>query len=72
MILNADERGAIELFLRRRGKLGPAREAELASMIVDDLALRFAFRVDDPARTLALLYERAMNPRGAKREAATR
>jgi uncharacterized RDD family membrane protein YckC len=59
--LDADERNAIELFLRRRGPLGAAREHELASMIVEPLAERFGFRLPDPVRTLALLYDRAAN-----------
>jgi uncharacterized RDD family membrane protein YckC len=59
--LDADERNALELFLRRRGTLGPAREQELASMIVEPLAERFGFRLPDPVRTLALLYDRAAN-----------
>ncbi len=59
--LDADERSALEMFLRRRGTLGPAREYELASMIVRPLADRFGVRVQDPARTLALLYDRAAN-----------
>jgi uncharacterized RDD family membrane protein YckC len=59
--LDADERSAIELFLRRRGTLGPAREHELASMVVEPLAKRFGFRLRDPARMLALLYDRAAN-----------
>jgi uncharacterized RDD family membrane protein YckC len=59
--LDADERSALEMFLRRRGTLGPAREHELASMIVRPLADRFGVRVQDPARTLALLYDRAAN-----------
>jgi hypothetical protein len=49
------------MFLRRRGKLGPAREHELASMVIEPFAERFGFRLDDPARTLALLYDRAAN-----------
>jgi len=59
--LDADERNALEMFLRRRGTLGPAREHELASMIVAPLAERFDFRLPDPARTLALLYDKAAN-----------
>jgi uncharacterized RDD family membrane protein YckC len=59
--LDADERNAIELFLRRRGTLGPAREHELASMVVEPLARRFGFRLPDPARMLAVLYDRAAN-----------
>ena len=50
--------------------LGPARENELASMIVEPLAERFGFRFPDrgdsprlvdPVRPLALLYDRAAN-----------
>lgn len=59
--LDADERQAIEMFLRRRARLGRARELELASMIAGPLAERFAFRGQDPSRTLALLYDRAAN-----------
>jgi uncharacterized RDD family membrane protein YckC len=59
--LDAEERAALELFLRRRGTLGPARENELASMIAAPLAERFGFRLPDPVRTLALLYDRAAN-----------
>jgi hypothetical protein len=65
--LDAEERNAIEIFLRRRARLGHAREFELASMIAPALAARFGFRpsdarsTSDPARILALLYDRAMN-----------
>jgi uncharacterized RDD family membrane protein YckC len=59
--LDADERQAIEMFLRRRPRLGPAREAELAQMIAPHLARRFRFHGRDPSRTLALLYDRAAN-----------
>jgi uncharacterized RDD family membrane protein YckC len=59
--LDAEERAAIELFLRRRGTLGTAREQELAQMIVEPLAARFGYRVPDASRTLALLYDRAAN-----------
>jgi len=59
--LDADERAAIELFLRRRDTLGSARERELAEMIAGPLAERFGYRVQDPSRTLALLYDRAVN-----------
>jgi uncharacterized RDD family membrane protein YckC len=59
--LDADERQAIEMFLRRRARLGRAREMELASMIAAPLAERFRLRCDDPARVLALLYDRAAN-----------
>ena len=59
--LDADERHAIELFLRRRPRLGRAREQELAAMIAPKLAARFGVRYGDPSRLLALLYDRAAN-----------
>lgn len=61
VVLDAEERTALELFLRRRGTLGAARERELAEIVVSTLSERHAFRVNDPARTLALLYDRAAN-----------
>jgi uncharacterized RDD family membrane protein YckC len=59
--LDADEREAIDLFLRRRARLGRAREVELANMVAGPLGRRFGFRAEDPSRTLALLYDRAAN-----------
>jgi uncharacterized RDD family membrane protein YckC len=59
--LDADERQAIEMFLRRGPRLGRARQLELAAMIAPALAARFGLRNEDPARTLALLYDRAAN-----------
>jgi hypothetical protein len=59
--LDAEERLAIELFLRRRQRLGRARELELANMIAPVLGKRFDFHAEDPSRTLALLYDRAAN-----------
>ncbi|MEO8797042.1 MAG: RDD family protein [Polyangiaceae bacterium] len=59
--LDADERSAIELFLRRKRSLGVAREHELAEMLVEPLGKRYDFTRRDPARVLALLYELAMN-----------
>jgi uncharacterized RDD family membrane protein YckC len=59
--LDADERQAIEMFLRRGPRLGRARQLELAEMIAPRLAARFGLRNEDPARTLALLYDRAAN-----------
>ncbi len=56
--LDADERAALELFLRRR-KLGPARERELAEMVAPTLAARHRISIADPVRLLALLYDRA-------------
>lgn len=61
VLLNADERAALELFLRRKGTLGPAREDELAQMIIEPMSRRFGFRLPDASRTLALLYDRALN-----------
>jgi hypothetical protein len=55
--LDADEREAIELFLRRRPTLGPARQRELASMIAPALCARFGLTAADPSRALALLYD---------------
>jgi uncharacterized RDD family membrane protein YckC len=59
--LDADERLAIEMFLRRRKRLGAAREFELAAMISGGIAARFGLRPSDPSRALALLYDRAAN-----------
>ncbi len=59
--LDADERLAIEMFLRRRVQLGQAREMELAQMIAPILGARFSFVARDPSRTLALLYDAAAN-----------
>jgi uncharacterized RDD family membrane protein YckC len=59
--LDADERLAIEMFLRRRAQLGQAREMELAQMIAPLLSARFSFVARDPSRTLALLYDAAAN-----------
>ena len=81
--LDADEREAIELFLRRRLTLGRAREHELASMIAGPLGERLGFVHPDPSRLLAIVYDRAVNagrteappsswrarPRAAKRKA---
>jgi uncharacterized RDD family membrane protein YckC len=59
--LDADERLALEMFLRRRDRLGQAREMELAQMIAPVLSARFSFIARDPSRTLALLYDAAAN-----------
>jgi uncharacterized RDD family membrane protein YckC len=57
--LSAIELEALELFLRRRSTLGPAREHELAEMIAPSYAKRLGVRYRDPSRFLALLYRRA-------------
>jgi uncharacterized RDD family membrane protein YckC len=66
--LDPEERAAIELFLRRRRTLGPAREHELASIVAEPLADRLLGLVPerlrplpDPARFLALVHHRAVN-----------
>jgi uncharacterized RDD family membrane protein YckC len=61
VVLDADERMAIEMFLRRRHTLGRAREHELASMVAGSIAQRLGFRHDDPSRLLAIVYDRAVN-----------
>lgn len=61
VLLSADERSAIELFLRRRHTLGPARELELASMIAPAIGERIGYRHPNPSRLLALVYDRAVN-----------
>ena len=59
--LDPDERDAIELLLRRVGTIGAARELELAAMIAGRLEQRFGFHAAGPVRSLALLYDRAVN-----------
>jgi uncharacterized RDD family membrane protein YckC len=59
--LDADEREAIELFLRRRLTLGRARENELAAMIAGPIAARLGYEHRDPSRLLAIVYDRAVN-----------
>ncbi|HEY3593655.1 MAG TPA: RDD family protein [Polyangiaceae bacterium] len=50
---------ALELFLRRRGTLGAARERELADMVVPIYRSRWGMQWADAERFLALLYSRA-------------
>jgi uncharacterized RDD family membrane protein YckC len=63
--LDADERAALELWLRRRGTLGQAREEELAVMIAAPILARNRMHprrdATSAARALALLYDRAQN-----------
>ncbi len=57
--ISADEFEAIELFLRRCGRLSPAREDELAQMLAPTLAARMGRpKVADASRLLALIYHR--------------
>jgi uncharacterized RDD family membrane protein YckC len=57
--LRGEELDAIELFLRRRGKLSPAREDELAQMVAPVFAKRLGVRYKDATRFLGLLHHRA-------------
>lgn len=57
--LAGDELDAIELFLRRVGKLSPAREDELAEMVAPVFARRLGVRYKDATRFLGLLHHRA-------------
>jgi hypothetical protein len=59
--LDAEERAAIELFLRRRESLGIAREHELAAMVAKHLGAALGASHPDPSRLLALLLHRAVN-----------
>ncbi|MDI1446587.1 RDD family protein [Polyangium sp. 6x1] len=61
--LSGDELEAIELFLRRKEGLGPAREEELAAMVAPIFASRLGIRNKDSARLLALLHARASERR---------
>lgn len=59
--LDAEERAALELFLRSHRALGAARAHELAAMIARPLGDRVGFTHADPTRLLALVYDRAVN-----------
>lgn len=61
VVLDADERLAIDLFLRRSPTLGPVRASQLASLIAEPLGARIGFSHPDPARLLAIVYDRAVN-----------
>lgn len=70
--LSGEELDAIEIFLRRAGKLSPVRELELAEMVAPIFAQRLGLRYRDPARFLALLHYRAHEHRSAPPETAAR
>lgn len=57
--LTNDELDAIELFLRREGKLSTARRSELAEIAAPVFARRLGVRYEDAARFLGVLYYRA-------------
>jgi uncharacterized RDD family membrane protein YckC len=63
--LSGDELDAIELFLRRVGKLSPLRETELAEMVAPIFARRIGARYRDPTRFLGLLHYRAHEHSGS-------
>jgi uncharacterized RDD family membrane protein YckC len=70
--LDALELVAIEMFLRRRERLGRERELELATMIAPLVRARYAgLAALDPSRALALLYDRANSAGRAKAGPAT-
>lgn len=64
--LDAPEREALDLFVRRLPRLGSARADELASMLLPRFADRLPSAASEsPARWLALLYLRATERRAA-------
>lgn len=60
--LSAEEREAIELYLRRTN-LSEARRIELAELVAPVLARRMNVPAADPVRFLGLLHERALGSR---------
>ena len=65
--LSGDDLDAIELLLRRAGRLSPMREYELAEIVTPIFARRLGFnRVPDPVRFLQLLYHRGRGARLAQ------
>jgi uncharacterized RDD family membrane protein YckC len=65
--VDALELAAIEMFLRRRGRLGRDRALELASMLAPVVQARCAGVLPaDPARALALVYDRVNGAGRAK------
>ena len=72
VVLDADERDALELFARRRGTLGEARERELAEIVAAPIFARLDVRFADPVRGLALLYERALESGRAEAPVSSR
>lgn len=61
--LSGEDLDAIELFLRREGRLSPMREEELAEMVAPIYARRMGVKYRDARRFLALLYHRAHEKR---------
>jgi uncharacterized RDD family membrane protein YckC len=63
--LSGEELDAIELFLRRAGRLSRAREVELAEMVAPIFARRLGLRYSDAPRLLGVLHYRAHEHHGA-------
>ncbi len=60
-LLRADEREALDLFVRRLDRLSPARADELAALVLPGFADRLPEGASaQPARSLALLYLRSI------------
>ncbi len=64
--LSGEELDAIDLFLRRVGRLAPAREEELAEMVAPLFARRVGGRYKSATRFLGLLHHRAHEHREKK------
>ena len=63
--LSNDAVDAMELFLRRRLELAPAREIELAEILAQALKTRFGVPYRDPVRLLEIAYQRIRGGDGA-------
>jgi uncharacterized RDD family membrane protein YckC len=59
VVLSPDERVAIELLLRRLHVLPPARAAELAGPLAENLSDRYGLTKMHPVRLLAMVWSRA-------------
>ena len=57
--LSSDDLDAIELYLRRAARLGPARAIELAEIVAPVYARRLGLSPRDPHRFLQVVYHRA-------------
>jgi uncharacterized RDD family membrane protein YckC len=64
--LSGEELDAVDLFLRRVGRLAPAREEELAEMVAPLFARRMGARYKSATRFLGLLHYRAHEHREKK------
>ena len=64
--LSGEEFDAVDLFLRRVGRLAPAREEELAEMVAPLFARRMGARYKSATRFLGLLHHHAHKQRERK------